>query len=79
MSFSRLAISDFSNAFTVSFLAPSQSDAADAAVPGNVTYVRKENAHPARVQHVLEGRHKPKQIARAKRCLLILIADRVKH
>lgn len=45
----------------------------------NVTYVRRENAHPAHVQHVSQGRHKPEQIARAKRCLLVLISDRVKH
>lgn len=45
----------------------------------NVTYVRRENAHPAHVQHVLQGRHKPKEIARAKICLLLLITGRVKN
>lgn len=45
----------------------------------NATYVRREKAHPAHVQHVLQGRHKPKQIATAKRCLLVLITGRVKH
>ena len=33
----------------------------------NVTYVRRENAHPAHVQHVSWGRDQTKQIARGKK------------
>lgn len=48
-------MSDFSNVLSISFLAPIQLDAADAAVP-QMTYVRRENAHPAHGQHVSQGR-----------------------
>lgn len=33
----------------------------------NVTYVGGENAHPAHVQHVSQGRDQPKQIAKGKK------------
>lgn len=42
MSLSSLAVSDFSNVFSISFLASIQLDAADAAVPGMLLMLERK-------------------------------------